>query len=139
MSEREVLGERTHASARARVHMEASTALAVSSNELKKGDVLATARFAGIQAAKNAAAMLPMSSLGAVIDEVTVSFVVGETQIDIETQVSARDGLPVRTHALAAASAAALTIYDMCKAVDRTMSIRDLEVTINPTRPDTSR
>ena len=105
--------------------MQPATAAAVTSNELKKGDVLGTARFAGIQATRTAPALLPLTSPSPYVD-VTVIFEVGDAWIDVEATVEAPDGGRVETQALAAAAIASLTIYDMCKSIDHTMVVQDL-------------
>jgi len=102
-----------------------TTAAQVAANELKKGDVLGTARFAGIQAAKGATALMPSAGSSAV-DEVVLSFEVADAHVDIESIVTAHDGARVGIQAMTAATVAALTIYDMCKSVDRTMVIEDI-------------
>lgn len=108
--------------ARSRVTMLEVTAQKVATNSLKKGDVLAAARFAAVQAAKAAQHYLPL------LDDqysgaVAVDFEMGENFIDVRVGVRGEDILSTWMPALAAATAASLTIFDMCKAVDRTMSI----------------
>ena len=116
-----------HAVARGRVTMQAETAAGVRANTLKKGDVLATARYAAVQAAKRT------SSLVAGADPVTMTHVairfdVGETWIDIEARVECVDRVDIEAHALGAVTVAALTVYDMCKSADRTMKIGAVEL-----------
>jgi cyclic pyranopterin phosphate synthase len=111
--------------ARGRVTMLASTTAAVAANTLNKGDVLATARVAGIQAAKQAAMLLPMSHL-VLVGNVYVNFTIGDTFIDLEAGVDTVDRTGVEMEALTAVAVAALTIYDMCKSSDRTMSIEQV-------------
>jgi cyclic pyranopterin monophosphate synthase len=113
---------RRRAVARATVTMQPATATKVSSNEIAKGDVLGCARIAGIQAAKRAAELIP-TALPVSVGGVVVSFVVAAEHIDIEASVEAFDRMPVSMQALTACAVAALTIYDMCKAVDRSMVI----------------
>jgi cyclic pyranopterin phosphate synthase len=98
--------------ARARVTMLASTTTAIASNTLNKGDVLATARVAGIQAAH------PV-----LVGNVYVNFTIGDTFIDLEAGVDTVDRTGVEMEALTAVTVAALTVYDMCKSTDRTMTI----------------
>ena len=105
--------------------MLASTAESVVANQMKKGDVLGTARFAGLQASKDAAALVPLAS-PAPAHEVTISFEVLDDCIDVLALVDVASMPEAATQALVAASVAALTIYDMCKSVDRTMSIHEL-------------
>jgi len=120
-------GASRRAVARSRVTMLPATAAAVTTNELKKGDVLATARFAGIQATRSASALLPLTPASSHLD-VTVSFEVGDAWIDVEATVVAHDRSRVETQALTAAAVASLTIYDMCKSMDHSMVVVDLGV-----------
>jgi cyclic pyranopterin phosphate synthase len=108
--------------ARARVTMLGSTTAAVAANTLNKGDVLATARVAGIQAAKKASSLLPMAH-PVLVGNVSLNFMIGDTYIDLEASVDTIDRTGVEMEALAAVTVAALTIYDMCKSSDRTMTI----------------
>ncbi|MEI8404958.1 MAG: cyclic pyranopterin monophosphate synthase MoaC [Actinomycetes bacterium] len=113
--------------ARCRVEMRAETAEQVAKNAIAKGDVLAAARIAGIQGAKRAAEMLPGCRLVA-LDATSVNFSIGERSIEVEVDVRAQDRTGVEMEAMMACAAAALTIYDMCKALDRTMSIEQLSL-----------
>lgn len=108
--------------ARCRVNMLAETTSAVAANTMNKGDVLATARVAGIQAAKQAATLLPMSH-PVLVGNVYVNFTIADTHIDVEASVDTMDRTGVEMEALMAVTVAALTIYDMCKSTDRTMTI----------------
>ena len=108
--------------ARCRINMLASTTANVAANAINKGDVLATARVAGIQAAKQAANLLPMSH-PVLVGNVYVNFTIADTHIDIEVSVDTVDRTGVEMEALTAVTVAALTVYDMCKAIDRTMTI----------------
>jgi cyclic pyranopterin monophosphate synthase len=105
--------------------MSASTTNSVATNTTNKGDVLATARVAGIQAAKHAASMLPMSH-PVLVGNVHVNFAIADTHIDVEASVDTVDRTGVEMEALTAVTVAALTIYDMCKSIDRTMTIGDV-------------
>jgi cyclic pyranopterin phosphate synthase len=105
--------------------MSASTTASVAANATNKGDVLATARVAGIQAAKNAASLLPMSHL-VLVGNVYVNFAIADTYIDVEASVDTVDRTGVEMEALTAVTVAALTIYDMCKSIDRTMTIGEV-------------
>ena len=91
--------------ARGRVHMTPETASAVTQGAIKKGDVLAVARVAGIQAAKRASDLIPLCH---------------------PLMVGAVDRTGVETEALTACAVAALTIYDMCKSMDKSMVIGDI-------------
>jgi cyclic pyranopterin phosphate synthase len=96
-------------------------------NEVQKGDVLGVARTAGIMAAKNTAGLIPLCH-PIPIDSIQVEFKLEVDAIIITTMThtSARTG--VEMEALTAASIAALTIYDMCKAVDKGMTIEHLRL-----------
>lgn len=93
----------------------------------KKGDVLAIARVAGIQAAKQCSNLIPLCH-PLMLDSAKVNLELGTDGIKIEAicKISGRTG--VEMEALTAVSVAALTIYDMCKAADKTMIIRDIQL-----------
>ena len=105
--------------------MQAETTASVAANAMNKGDVLATARVAGIQAAKQASMLLPMSH-AVLVGNVYVNFSIADTHIDVEASVDTVDRTGVEMEALTAVTVAALTIYDMCKSTDRTMTIQDV-------------
>ena len=119
--------EATHrrALARCKVMMKPETTSMVASNSLTKGDVLAVARVAGIQAAKKTPDMIPLCHQ-LTIGSVYVNFTIDETWIEVEAQVDTVDRTGVEMEAMTACSVAALTIYDMCKSADRSMVIGDL-------------
>ena len=108
--------------ARAKVTMLPDTTAKVASNAISKGDVLATARIAGIQAAKRTADLIPLCH-PLLVGSVSVNFTIGDDYVEVEAQVETFDRTGVEMEAMAAASVAALTVYDMCKSADRTMSI----------------
>ena len=111
--------------ARARVSMTSETASAVAQGAIKKGDVLAVARVAGIQAAKRAADLLPLCH-PLLVGAVTINFEINEDSVEIEAQVETVDRTGVEMEALTACSVAALTVYDMCKSRDRAMVIGEI-------------
>ncbi len=119
--------EPTHrrAIARGRVSMSAETASAVAQGAIRKGDVLAVARVAGIQAAKRTSDLLPLCH-PLLVGSVYVNFEIRDSSIEIEAQVETVDRTGVEMEALTACSVAALTIYDMCKSLDRSMVIGDI-------------
>ena len=119
--------EPTHrrAVARCKVYMLPETTVAIANREVKKGDVLAVARVAGIQAAKRTADMIPLCH-PLLIGAVSVSFDIGDDFVSVEAFVETIDRTGVEMEALHACSVAALTIYDMCKSADRGMTIGDL-------------
>jgi len=119
--------EATHrrAVARGRVFMLAETANQIAAGQISKGDVLAVARVAGIQAAKQASSLLPLSR-PLLVGGVYVNFRIEDGYVEVEAQVDTIDRTGVEMEALTAASVAALTVYDMCKSTDRTMTIGDI-------------
>jgi len=94
-------------------------------NAVTKGDVLAVSRVAGIQAAKQAAHLIPLCH-PLLVGAVTINFTIGDDYVEVETQVETVDRTGVEMEALTACAVAALSIYDMCKSVDRAMVIGDL-------------
>jgi cyclic pyranopterin phosphate synthase len=119
--------EPTHrrAVARGKVFMQPETTTAIANREVKKGDVLAVARVAAIQAAKRTSDTIPLCH-PLLIGAVSVNFEIGDDAIEIEVQVETVDRTGVEMEALHACSVAALTIYDMCKSADRSMVIGDV-------------
>jgi cyclic pyranopterin phosphate synthase len=111
--------------ARATVRTTAEVTAAVSDGSMKKGDVLAVARIAGIQAAKRTSDLIPLCHPLA-ITKVSVDLTVNGASIDIEATVETVGQTGVEMEALTAASVAALTIYDMCKSADKAMTITDV-------------
>ena len=104
--------------AEAFVSLSATARRRVRENSIEKGDVLATARIAGICAAKRTADLIPLCH-PLRIDSVRVDLVLGGKGVAIRAEVRAQDRTGVEMEALTAASVAALTVYDMTKAVDR--------------------
>ncbi len=96
-------------------------------NLIRKGDVLAAARLAGIQAAKRTWELIPLCHAIA-IDQVQVDFRVLEDAVEITSRAVCTDRTGIEMEALTAVAMAALTIYDMCKAVDRTMRIGEIRL-----------
>jgi cyclic pyranopterin phosphate synthase len=105
------------------IRMKPDTLRLIRENQIKKGDVLATARIAGIMAVKQTPELIPLCH-PLLITSVAVDFEYqGETTIKIMTEVRTTGQTGVEMEALTGASVAALTIYDMCKAVDKGMTI----------------
>jgi cyclic pyranopterin phosphate synthase len=111
--------------ARGRVFMEPETTALVARGAINKGDVLAVARVAGIQAAKRTADMLPLCH-SVMIGAIIVNFDIQDDFIEVEASVDTVDRTGVEMEALTACSVAALTIYDMCKSADKSMVIGEL-------------
>lgn len=111
----------------ARISMRPETLQQILDNSLKKGDVLAVARIAGIQAAKKCADLIPLCHPLA-LTKVAVEFDINEelSSIDVLSYCKLTGQTGVEMEALTAASIAALTIYDMCKAIDMGMVIQQV-------------
>ncbi|MGZ7000064.1 MAG: cyclic pyranopterin monophosphate synthase MoaC, partial [Acidimicrobiia bacterium] len=92
---------------------------------ITKGDVLAVARVAGIQAAKQTANLLPLCH-PLLVGSVFVNFRIEDRHVEVESQVDTFDRTGVEMEALTACTIAALTVYDMCKSLDRGMTIGDV-------------
>lgn len=105
--------------------LQTETLALIQSDRIAKGNVLAAARIAGIQAAKQTSALIPLCHT-LLLQWVEVSFETETTGIRIVSQVRTIGRTGAEMEALAAVSVAALTIYDMCKAVDKTMRITDV-------------
>lgn len=116
--------EPTHrrAIAKGRVDMTPDTASSVARGAIAKGDVLSVARVAGIQAAKRTSDLIPLCH-PLLIGAVNVNFEIADAHIDIEASVETVGLTGVEMEALTACSVAALTIYDMCKSLDKSMTI----------------
>jgi cyclic pyranopterin phosphate synthase len=117
------------ATAKATVTMLPETLALIVSGQAKKGDVLATARIAGIMAAKKTADLIPLCH-PLMISKVSVDFApdAAHSQIEVEATVRVEGKTGVEMEALTACSIACLTLYDMCKAVDRGMKITNLRL-----------
>ncbi|MBW3613882.1 MAG: cyclic pyranopterin monophosphate synthase MoaC [Actinobacteria bacterium] len=119
--------EPTHrrAIARCKVFMKPETTAMVANNAVTKGDVMAVARVAGIQAAKRTPDLIPLCHQ-LTIGSVYVNFHLDDDFIEVESQVETVDRTGVEMEALLSCSVAALTIYDMCKSSDRSMTIGEV-------------
>jgi cyclic pyranopterin phosphate synthase len=118
------------ATAKGCVYMRPETLALVAEGAMKKGDVLAAARLAGIMAAKRTAELVPLChplALSHIVVDLTLDR--KRSAIDIEATCKLRGRTGVEMEALTAVSVAALTVYDMCKAVDRGMRITDIRLT----------
>jgi cyclic pyranopterin phosphate synthase len=116
--------------ARGRVVMEPATLALIESGEAMKGDVLATARIAGIMAAKRTHELIPLChplALSQVVVDLELDRDASSVEVTATVRLSARTG--VEMEALTAVSVACLTIYDMVKAVDRAMKVTDIRLT----------
>jgi cyclic pyranopterin phosphate synthase len=112
--------------ARGAVHMRPETLALILEEKIEKGDVFSVARVAGIMAAKKTSELIPMCH-PLNITSVEIDLTAGENpaRVEVEATVRVNGKTGVEMEALTAVSVAALTIYDMCKAVDREMTIRE--------------
>lgn len=118
------------ATAAGRVRMQAETLARIRAGAFAKGDVLAVARLAGIMAAKKTPDLIPLChplALSSVSVELTCDEAANAVEIEATVKLNGRTG--VEMEALSAVSVAALTVYDMCKAVDRGMQIEAIRLT----------
>ena len=111
--------------ARGRVYMNAETTALVARGAIGKGDVLSVARVAGIQAAKRTAELVPFCR-PLLVSSVLVNFRLDDTFIEVEVEVDTVDRTGVEMEALTGVSVACLTIYDMCKKTDRSLSLGEI-------------
>lgn len=118
-----------HAVASGRVQMMRTTLSEVQKGNAKKGDVLGIARLAGLQAVKQTSNWIPLCHPVRVVgSEIRFEIDEDESAIEVIADVWAIDRTGVEMEAIVAVSAACLTIYDMCKAVDRGMEVRDIRL-----------
>jgi cyclic pyranopterin phosphate synthase len=118
---------RRAATAAGRVRMAPETVALLREKALPKGEALNTARIAGVMAAKRTPELIPLCH-GLNLTAVDVVFEVGEEEVGIVATARASDRTGVEMEALTAVSVAALTIYDMCKAVDKEMEIGEIKL-----------
>ena len=121
--------ERTERVARVRgeIRMDTATARLIADNKVAKGSVLEGARLAGIMAAKRTGELIPLCH-PLNLTAVSVDFTVGEDCVEVEAEAKINDRTGVEMEAMVAASTALMTIYDMCKGVDRGMVIGKLRL-----------
>ena len=109
--------------------MKPETFRKIMAHEIAKGDVLGVAKIAGVMAAKKTSDLIPMCHPISITDvSLTFTPVEGESRIEIQAEVKTLDRTGVEMEALTAVSIAALTIYDMCKAVDKGMEISEVKL-----------
>jgi cyclic pyranopterin phosphate synthase len=115
--------------ASASVRLRSETLALITSGKIEKGDVFATARIAGILGAKATPRLIPLCHPLA-ITSIAIDFAAGRrpSRIDVTCRVKTRDRTGVEMEALTGAAVAALTLYDMCKAVDRAMKIAEVRL-----------
>jgi cyclic pyranopterin monophosphate synthase len=123
----EKLSTQRKAIARGYVYMKPATLKLIKDKKMPKGDVLCVARIAGISAAKKTGDLIPMCHpLNITAVNINIDPDSSKNKIDIEAEVKVTGQTGVEMEALTAVSVAALTIYDMCKAVDKEMAISDI-------------
>ena len=115
--------------ARATIHMRTETLALILDNKIAKGDVFSVARVAGILAAKRTSELIPMCHpLNITSVEIELTAQHNPARIDIEARVRVSGKTGVEMEAMTAVAVAGLTIYDMCKAVDREMTIGEIRL-----------
>jgi cyclic pyranopterin phosphate synthase len=115
------------AKASGHIQLSAGTLQLISGNLLKKGDVLTVAEIAGIQAAKRTSELIPLCH-NIVLNKVLVKAALNDSGVTIQSEVRCTGITGVEMEALTAVSVALLTIYDMCKAADKTMVIGPIQL-----------
>lgn len=116
------------AEARGHISLSSETIDLIEKNSLKKGDVLTVAQIAGISAAKRTSELIPLCH-NIIIDSVLVELTTDKTGVSASCEVRCTGKTGVEMEALTAVSVALLTVYDMCKAVDKQMVIDNIELT----------
>jgi len=118
---------RRTATAQGKIYLSPLTIKKIQTNTIAKGNVLATARIAGIMAAKRCSDLIPLTHL-IEIEHVEVDFSIEADSILITAHSICTDKTGIEMESLTAVSIAALTIYDMCKAVDKAMHIENIRL-----------
>ena len=113
------------AKASGHITLSEETTVLIKDNQLKKGDVLTVAQIAGISAAKQTSSLIPLCH-NIVLDNVKVELEIDKTGVNVRSEVRCEGRTGVEMEALTAVSVALLTVYDMCKAVDKTMVIDNI-------------
>jgi cyclic pyranopterin monophosphate synthase len=115
--------------ARGTIHMRAETLALILADRIEKGDVFSVARVAGIMAAKKTSELIPMCHpLNITAVEIDLTPAESPARVEIEASVRVNGKTGVEMEAMTAVCVAGLTIYDMCKAVDREMSISEIRL-----------
>jgi cyclic pyranopterin monophosphate synthase len=117
--------QQRQATAKGKIELQPDTLRKIKENDLKKGDVLAVARVAGIQAAKATPSLIPLCHT-LWLSQVTIDFFYLENSMEVSCTAKCTGPTGVEMEALTGVSVTLLTIYDMCKAVDKTMRITDI-------------
>lgn len=122
------------AKAKGSILLSAETIKLIAENQMKKGDVLTVAEIAGIQAAKQTPSLIPLCHT-LLITKVDVKATLSSTGVEVNSYVKCIGQTGIEMEALTAVSVALLTVYDMCKAVDKRMVISDISL-IEKTKTD---
>ncbi len=109
------------------IRLQAGTACLIQANRIKKGNVLVTAELAGVQAAKRTASLIPLCHT-LLLSHVGVEAALDGDGVRVTAEVKCTGRTGVEMEALTAVSVALLTIYDMCKAVDKSMKIEEIRL-----------
>ncbi len=109
------------------IQLQPETIRLIEENQLKKGDVLTVTEIAGVQAAKRTSELIPLCH-NLLLTKVKVVAEVADEGVKVTSEVHCTGQTGVEMEALSAVSVALLTIYDMCKAVDKTMKIREVKL-----------
>ena len=111
------------------IYMESKTLNTIIDKNIEKGDVFLIARIAGIMASKQTSSIIPLCH-PVILDQVTVDILPekDKSRVVISSSVTCRGSTGVEMEALTAVSATALTIYDMCKSIDRSMEIKEVKL-----------
>jgi cyclic pyranopterin phosphate synthase len=119
--------QRREARARGHITLDRETIRLIKENELKKGDVLTLAEVAGVQAAKQTCQLIPLCH-NILIDKVSVNAEIDDSGVAVEAICRSHGKTGIEMEAMTAVSIALLTVYDMCKAVDKGMVIDNIEL-----------
>ncbi|HEY0369572.1 MAG TPA: cyclic pyranopterin monophosphate synthase MoaC [Chthoniobacterales bacterium] len=122
------------ATAAGRIVLKPETLALISDNKIAKGNVFATARIAGIQAAKQTSHLIPLCH-GLNLTHVDLDLSLGDDAVEVKCTARTSAHTGVEMEALTGVSVALLTIYDMCKAVDKEMQISDIRLLSKTKRP----
>ena len=113
--------------AEGKIYLTHETIALIRENQIKKGDVLAVAKIAGILAAKQTSSLIPLCHT-ILIEQIELDFFLESEAVRIQSTVKSEGKTGAEMEALTAVSIALLTIYDMCKAVDKTMKIAEIKL-----------
>jgi cyclic pyranopterin monophosphate synthase len=117
--------QKRFAKAEGKIFLHEDTIKKISDNEIKKGDVLTTAKIAGIYAAKHTSTVIPLCH-NLLLDKINVEIKIAKNHLKVISEVFCTGKTGVEMEALHAVSVSLLTIYDMCKAIDKNMQIGEI-------------